>query len=319
MSVNHTPATASAPLDEAPEATLEAMAHGFAHTFRSPLLRTPAEAGLQFDDVAFASTDGTALEGWFIPCEGSDKLIICAHPLSFSRYGFPAHIEPWTSAFGSGLGNDFEVSFIPDYKVLHDNGYNVLAYDFRNFGLSAAANGGLQSNSRFEARDVLGSLAYVRSRPDLAHMTVGLFSRCLGANATFKAMQLEPDAFEGVRCLVAPLLLTPFVILQRNLERAGLAEHADEVNRRQQLMTSVSMTDGAPVEWAPSVTLPTLTYGVHDDALTRPSDLESIYAAIGAQEKSMFWIRDTVARWDGYLYFQRHPERILEWFETYMG
>jgi hypothetical protein len=305
-------------LDETTDATLDAMAHGFAHTFRSPLLRTPADAGLRFDDVTFPSTDGTALEGWFIPCPGSDKLIICAHPLSFSRYGFPAHIEPWTSAFGTGLGNDFEVSFIPDYEILHDNGYNVLAYDFRNFGLSAAANGGLQSNSRFEARDVLGSLAYVRSRPDLRDMTVGLFSRCLGANATFRAIQDDPSAFDEVRCLVAPLLLTPFVTLQRNLERAGLAEHADEVNRRQELMSSVSMTEGTPVEWAPSVRLPTLTYGVHDDALTRPSDLESIYAAIGTQEKSMFWIHDTAARWDGYLYFQRHPEQILEWLVAYM-
>jgi pimeloyl-ACP methyl ester carboxylesterase len=318
MSTNDTLVTNTS-LDEAAEATLDAMAYGFAHTFRSPLLRTPADADLMFEDITFPSSDGTALEAWFIPCRGSDKLIICTHPLSFSRYGFPAHIEPWTSAFGEGLGNDFEVNFIPDYKILHDNGYNVLAYDFRNFGLSAAANGGLQSNSRFEARDVLGSLAYVRSRPDLADMTVGLFARCLGANATFKAIELEPDVFEGVRCLVAPLLLTPFVTLQRNLERAGLAEHAEEVNRRQKLFTSVSMTDGTPADWAPSVTLPTLTYGVYDDALTRHSDLESIYGAIGAKEKSIFWIQDTSARWDGYLYFQRHPERVLDWFAKHMS
>jgi pimeloyl-ACP methyl ester carboxylesterase len=40
-------------------------------------------------------------------------------------------------------GNGFEVNLVPDYKILHDAGYNVLAYDLRNHGLSSAANGGV--------------------------------------------------------------------------------------------------------------------------------------------------------------------------------
>ncbi|MBP2338214.1 pimeloyl-ACP methyl ester carboxylesterase [Saccharothrix coeruleofusca] len=305
-------------LDARTDAALDAIARGFAFPPRSPLLRTPADAGLRFDEVTFPSADGTPLEGWFIPRHDSGRLIICAHPFTFSRYGFPAHLQPWKSAFGEGFGNDFEVNLIPDYKILHDNGYNVLAYDFRNHGLSAAANGGLHSNARFEARDVLGSLAYARSRPDLAGMALGLFSRCMGAHATFVAMELDPAAFAGVRCLVAPLLLSPVVILQRQLEHAGLAGHAAEVDRRFQLITSVLLAEGGPAKSAPAVTVPTLTYGVHDDPLTHPSDLEAIFEAIGAQEKDMFWIHGTTARWDGYLWFQRHPERILAWFEKHM-
>ncbi len=50
----------------------------------------------------------------------------------------------WKSSFGAG--NDYDINFVPDYKVLHDAGYNVLAFDFRNFGLSASANGGTQSD-----------------------------------------------------------------------------------------------------------------------------------------------------------------------------
>ncbi|MEE1943007.1 alpha/beta hydrolase [Streptomyces sp. TRM 70361] len=305
-------------LDAQVDAALDAFARGLAFSARSPLLGTPADAGLQFDDVTFPSADGVPLEGWFIPCPGSDKLIICSHPFGFSRYGFPAHLEPWKSAWGEGLGNDFEVNFMPDYKILHDNGYNVLTYDFRNCGLSAAANGGLASNARFESRDVLGSLAYVRSRPELARMTLGLFSRCMGAHATFVAMELGPAAFADVRALVAPLLLSPTVILEQQLERAGLAGYAAEVDRRFQRITSALLAEGSPVKSAPAVTVPTLTYGVHDDPLVLPSDLESIFEAIGAKEKDMFWIHDTIARWDGYLWFQRHPERILEWFENHM-
>jgi alpha/beta superfamily hydrolase len=66
------------------------------------------------------------------------------------------------------------VNFVPDYKILHDAGYNVLAYDLRNFGHSGAANGGIFSVGRYEARDVIGSLNYVRGRQDTHEMTIGL-------------------------------------------------------------------------------------------------------------------------------------------------
>lgn len=305
-------------LDARVDAALDAFARGLAFSARSPLLRTPADVGLRFDEVTFPSADGTPLEGWFVPCPGSEKLIICTHPFGFSRYGFPAHLEPWRSAWGTGLGNDFEIDFVRDYEILHDNGYNVLAFDFRNCGLSAAANGGMASNARFEARDVLGALAYVRSRPELAGMALGLFSRCMGAHATFVAMELDAASFAGVRCLVAPLLLSPMVILEQQLERAGLGGHAAEVDRRFQRITGALLAEGSPARSAPAVTVPTLTYGVHDDPLVRPSDLEGIFEAVGAAEKDMFWIHDTIARWDGYVWFQRHPERVLEWFERYM-
>lgn len=293
----------------------DAIVQGLAYARRSPVLHWPAEAGLEWEDVVFPSMDGVPLEGWFIPRAGSDRLVICAHPLGFSRAGFPSHLEPWKSAFGPG--NDYELNFIPDYKTLHEAGYNVLAYDFRNFGHSGAANSGLQSNNRFEARDVVGSLAYIRSRADLAAMKLGLFSRCMGANATFRAYSMYPDAFSDVRCLVAPLLLSARVALERMLGGAGFGERVDEAAERQRQITGTPPDEVSPVEWAAAVDVPTLTYGVRDDAITRPSDLETIYAAIAAGDKEMFWI-DSAARWDGYTLFQRHPARILAWFDRFL-
>lgn len=311
------PTPAAKEVDQETSATLDKIAEAFSHTQRSPVLHSPAEAGLAFEDVFFPSADGTLLEGWFIPCAGSDKLIICAHPFKFSRAGFPSHLEPWKSAYGPG--NDYELNFIPEYKLLHDHGYNVLAYDFRNFGRSAAANGGLMYNNYFEARDVVGSLTYARSRPDTAAMKVGLFSRCMGANATFRAFDTYPDAFADVRCLVAPLLLSARVGLECALVGVGLADFADEADRRQTQLTGVSPSESSPADWAPAVVIPTLTYGVREDAITRPADLEAIFEAIGTNEKDLFWIDDTTRRWDGYMWFQRHPERILAWFAQYMG
>lgn len=298
------------------EALLDAIAKGLAYSSRSPVLRNPSDSGLQWEGINFPSSDGTTLEGWLIPCAGSDKIIICSHAFGFSKAGFPSYFEPWKSAWGPG--NDYEINFVHDYRILHEAGYNVLAYDFRNHGHSAAANGGLTSNNRFEMRDVVGSLDYVRTHPSLAKMKIGLFARCMGANATFRALATNPDAFVGVSCLVAPLLLSARVALDRMLDGAGLPDHADETDRRQQKLTGVFLSEASPVDWAPSVTLPTLTYGVRDDALTVSSDLEAIFNAIGTDEKSMFWIDNTTSRWDGYMFFQRHPKRVLEWFDKYM-
>lgn len=73
---------------------LKTITEGVAYGKRSPVLRWPVEAGLEWEDVYFQSTDGTRLEAWFIPRAGSDKLVICAHPINSSCAGFPSNIEP---------------------------------------------------------------------------------------------------------------------------------------------------------------------------------------------------------------------------------
>lgn len=186
------------------EDTAEALEHfadGFARLPRSPVLHGPAELGLDFEDVAFPAADGVPLDGWFIPAPGSKKLIIANHPMGFSRSGIPAHLQPWQADW-TLTGNGFEVDLVPDYRILHDAGYHVLAYDLRNHGMSSAANGGVTTGGVTESRDVLGSLAYVRSRPDTRDLAVGLFSRCMGGSSTLYAMSRHPAAFEGVRCLL---------------------------------------------------------------------------------------------------------------------
>ncbi len=300
------------------EALVQALAQGVSYPQRSPIVRTPADYDLQFEEVTFPSLDGVSLEAWFIPCEGSAKLVIANHPLGFSRYGFPSHLEPWKS-MNSATGNDFEVNFIPDYKILHDAGYNVLTYDLRNLGHSSAANGGLGSAGLFESRDVIGSLIYAKSRTELSRMMIGLFSRCLGCNATIFAMAKHPEYFRDVRCMIAVQPLSVRIIMERMLELHGVpAETIDDVERQIFLKTSRKLDDLSPVESAKSVAVPTLMYQVHDDLMTQPSDVQSIFDNVSAKEKQLFWIQGTTRRWDGYNYFQKNPDQVLDWFATHM-
>lgn len=285
---------------------------------RSPILRKPGEYGLEYEDVFFPSMDGVPLEGWFIPCRGSDKLVIANHPMWFNRYGFPAHLDPWKQ-LGAAGGNDFEVNFMPDYKNLHDAGYNVLAYDMRSHGHSGAANGGIGSNGLFESRDVVGSLQYVRAREDTRGMTVGLFSRCCGGNATTVAMTRYPEYFKDIRCMVypEPISVRPFV--ERIAEILGITDRVEEIGREVKLITSFEMDEMSPIEYAKNVHVPTFISSVHDDALTRPSDVQTIFDNIPAGDKKLFWIEGTTRRWDGYNYFPSNPEQMLAWFDKYMG
>jgi uncharacterized protein len=308
----------ASPAQQEQERLLQTIADGFRTWPRAPILHRPDEAGMAYEDVFFPSEDGVALEGWYIPKPGSDKIVIANHPRWFNRAGLPSHLEPWRSLAGSA-GNDFEVDFIPDYKLLHEAGYNILAYDFRNFGHSAAANGGVYTVGRFESRDVIGSLQYVRGRPQTRGMTIGLFSRCVGANATLFAMTRRPEQFEGVRCMVAPQPLSSRVALTRTLERLRIpAERIDDLERRILLHTSFRLDEFSPVPWARSVNVPTLLYQVRDDVYTHPSDVQAMHDNIPV-EKKLLWIEGSTRRWDGYTYFQRQPREILDWFARFMA
>jgi len=305
--------------DEQINRVLDETAASFAKQLRSPILHLPSEQNLDYKEVSFPALDGVPLEAWYIPAAGSRKIIVANHPMGFSRSGIPAHLEPWKSIWAPS-GNGFEVNFIPDFKLLHNAGYNVLAYDLRNFGHSGDANGGIASSGIFEARDVLGSLAYVRTREDTRGMTIGLFSRCLGCSSTFRAMTDDRAAFRDVRCLVGPPPVTMKVIMKRRLALMGVpADRMNDLEQRIVLRTSIEFARRAPIEWAKNVCVPTFLYQVHDDVLTETSDVQTMFDNIPVADKKLQWVRGTTARWDGYLEFQRRPDPMLEWFGKHMA
>jgi len=298
-------------------AIIEAIADGFRNQPRAPLLKTPANAGLDYEDWTFPSEDGVPLEAWFIPNSGSDRLLIVNHPRGFNRYGCPSHLEPWRSVGAMG-GNDFEVDFILDLRLLHDAGYNVLTYDLRNHGHSGSANGGLITSGRFESRVVIGAMAFCRSQPRLRHMSIGLFSRCMGCNSTMFAMARRPELFEGVRCLVGVQPVSPRSIMSKILDLVGVgSEHIEQLEERIRLVTSFALEDLSPARAAHGVTIPTLLYQVREDIMTDPNDVQTIFDAIGSRQKDLFWIEGTTRRWDGYTHFAKEPERIVAWFDAH--
>ncbi|MBV9728513.1 MAG: alpha/beta hydrolase [Pseudonocardiales bacterium] len=290
---------------------IDGLADFWAHSKRSPVFRRPDEVGLEYEDVFFPSMDGVALDGWFIPAE-SDRLIIHNHFMPGNRYGYPGHMEGFTD-FGG-----FEVSFLPAYRALHDAGYNVLCYDLRNHGLSGTGNGGTVGIGLLEYRDVIGSIRYAKSRPDTADMIPALLSVCLGCNSTIVAIDKHPEEFADIKALLGLQPISARAFIERAVEdkgiKGGVELFDDALHRR----TGFHVDEQSPIEHAKSVQLPTLIAQVHDDVLTRPSDVQTIYDNIPATDKKLFWIEGTDQRFRGYNYFGERPELMLEWFDSHM-
>lgn len=232
-----------------------------------------------------------------------------------NRSGYPGHLP----GFGSFGG--FEVSFINDYAALHSAGYAVLCYDLRNHGRSAAGSGGIAGIGRTECRDVAGSLAYARSRPDTADMRIGLLSRCLGANATIFAASKFPSYLEGVQALIALQPVSARAFVETGARNAGLdpEQTARAFDENIFHKTGFHIDELTPLDVAKDVKVPTLVAQVHRDNTTVPQDVQTIYDRIGAKEKELFWIEGTERRFDGYNYFGEHPERMIGWFDKYMS
>ena len=141
-----------------------------------PVTRSPAEAGLAYEDVTFTASDGVELRGWFTPAQpGSDvpaPTVVFVHGWLWNRLGNESGLVPFI---------DRDVDFLPASQALHEAGYNVLHFDLSNHG---------ESGSRFpitygpwEARDYIGAVAYLRTRADVDPDRIGAVGTSMGGNA----------------------------------------------------------------------------------------------------------------------------------------
>lgn len=289
---------------------IEGLAKGM-QPARTPIMRTPADHGLDYEDIFFQALDGVPLEGWFIPAD-SDKLVVFNHPGTFNRYGFPGYLEPWSQA------NDFEVNFIKIHEALHKAGYNVLTFDMRNHGLSGSANNGIMAYGMYEWKDMAGAMVYIKENPRLKDMQVALFSPCAGGNGTLKAMTECPELFEDVKALVLPQPCTAGIALKKIAAFQGIEDYMEALDFEQRKLGAPAIAEMSPHHYAPNVKVPTFIIQVYDDIITDPIDVQTTFDLIPGEDKKLFWIEGTTRRFDGYNYFGDHPEQMIEFYNKYM-
>lgn len=135
----------------------------------APVVRTPANAGLAFDSVGFATAANGVpqLHGWWIP----------AGPTS--RY---------TAIYLHGANGNLGDS-VDAFTPLHRAGLNVFAFDYRGYGQSH-----FKRPSEARLREDAGSaIEYLTNTRHLPASSIVLVGRDLGANLALEIAAAHPE------------------------------------------------------------------------------------------------------------------------------
>lgn len=281
------------------------------HLNRQPIPKNPKNYGMNFENIEFRTSDGVKIKGWLIP--GSlKKLVVMTHVGGLTKYGSTVKYKDLTKLYNK------EIEFLLTARHLHEKGYWVLMFDFRNHGESDAdPNRGIAGVGLEEYQDVVAAMDYILRRNELKDMSVGFVSFCMGANSTIIAMSKVPKAFKNVKCLFAvqPISMEVFI---RNYAR--------------QLLTSVGarlllpmvkqfivwrgahpLGEMSPREYVKDLKVPTIYVQARNDPWAEMSDIQAFYEGTPDNPKDFFWIENTAHRFESYSYFQDKPEKMLGW------
>ncbi|MCA9961196.1 MAG: alpha/beta fold hydrolase [Anaerolineales bacterium] len=174
---------------------------------RQRLWATPADLGLDYEDVQFPAQDGVRLSGWFIPGAAATQrkgaTIVLVHGWPWNRLG-EAAVDPISTFTGATPVDLLRLAY-----ALHQDGFHVFSFDLRNHGESAAA--APMTFGQMEANDLLGALAYLNGRSDVARNRMGVIGFSMGANTVLYTL---PQT-ELVQAAIAVQPTTPSVFANR--------------------------------------------------------------------------------------------------------
>jgi hypothetical protein len=141
-----------------------AIAYVVTHTARAEV-PTP-ELGAPHEEVAFKTSDGLRLQGWFVPPRNGATVI-----------AFPGRSGPQRHA-----------------RMLVRHGYGVLLFDRRGEG---ASEGDPNAFGWHGERDLLAAAAFLRSRADVDPERIGGLGLSVGGEMLIRAAAVS-DAFEAI-------------------------------------------------------------------------------------------------------------------------
>lgn len=143
------------------------LAYGFAHPQRLAVCcETPAERGLPYEDIAFTTSDGLTLRGWYIASQNRAAVILL-HEMASNR-----------------------LATLDEAEMFARQGYGVLMMDIRTHGES---DGTVLPFGGPEAEDVRAAAAYLRARTEVDPGRIGVMGFSLGAQVGLLGAALTPE------------------------------------------------------------------------------------------------------------------------------
>lgn len=277
---------------------------------RQPLWTTPADMGLEFENVNFPAQDSVRLSGWFIPARTAERngsTIILLHDWTWNRLGDAA------SDVLSNLSGTTPVELLRLSHALHYEGYHVLMFDLRNHGESAMhppVTFGLS-----EANDLLGAIAYLHSRPEVDKVRIGVIGFSMGANAILHALPQTDQ-------IAAAIAVQPMTV---GVYAEGYAR--DLLGKPGEILlplveTTYSSITGIRLDGIqPAFAVlggsetPVLFVQCKDDLWGSLDDIERLCTATPHGEGPLYI--DGVHRYEGFQYLIENPRVAVTFFERY--
>lgn len=134
---------------------------------REPILKSLAQHGITGQDIRFPTQRGRQLEGWFLPGNQGQGLVVITH----------------------GWGANREL-MLPLARPLQTTGFSVLLFDARNHGSSD--NDTFSSMPRF-AEDLDAALTWLKTQPTGQNEPLALIGHSVGAAATLLVASRRND------------------------------------------------------------------------------------------------------------------------------
>lgn len=268
------------------------VADKLSHPTRRPIASTPAELGMQYEDVQFYSTiDNIPLKGWYIDSPG-DKVILVMHGRNNNRAG---------GALPSIM------------KGLYEHGYDALAFDFRAHGESG---GDRYSLGLQETRDVDAALQYLKGR---GVTEVGGLGFSMGAATELLAAPDHPE----MKVLVSDSSFASLpALLDKELPKAsGLPAFFNPgILFMGKLLYGLDLSATKPVQSIPRLNDRPLflIHGI-DDALVPVSQAYELQKAAENNPKLEFWVVEGAGHTGNYdADPQQYMQRLLAFYDEYL-
>jgi fermentation-respiration switch protein FrsA (DUF1100 family) len=113
---------------------------------------TPAEIGLDFEDVVFKSSDGLGLSGWYVPAKSSKLTLLFCH------------------GNGGNIGHRLD-----SINIFHHLGLNCFIFDYRGYGSSSG-----KPSEEGTYADAMAAYKWLTEEKKTAEEDIIIFGRSMG-------------------------------------------------------------------------------------------------------------------------------------------
>jgi fermentation-respiration switch protein FrsA (DUF1100 family) len=146
------------------------VAEGLTKPTRQPLDPPATSVAATYEDVAFKSTDGLTLKGWWFPVPSADRAVVVVH--------------------GRGA-NRIKSSFNPQKiaQFLLANRYSVLLFDLRGHGESEGVR---YSLGQYEPRDVVAAIDFAQKKAGVDRKRVAIIGESMGGGSAIMTVKADP-------------------------------------------------------------------------------------------------------------------------------